>query len=162
MADASIVKHGISEEVNIANVTMCKGRGKSKNVQAAMESRLSRMEEIVAKMVERLEEDVPSNDVIEARKECLMATESFIELQRRESTRTNESRSDFEKGGGENHEGLKRTSSFSSKSDSKKGEKGGWNKNTSKDVAKSKGEITCFLCDGPHFFRECSKKNTFT
>ncbi|KAL9269513.1 KHG/KDPG aldolase-like protein [Drosera capensis] len=69
---------------------------------------------------------------------AIATAESFIEFKRSESSNGEEPRSDFEKDGGESHEGVKPTSSFASKSNSKKGEKGRWKKHISKDAVKSK------------------------
>ncbi|KAL9268429.1 hypothetical protein AKJ16_DCAP23207 [Drosera capensis] len=57
------------DEVNAANVTMCKKRAKAKDVLTFIESRLGRMEEIMKKMVVRLKDDILSNETIDVRED---------------------------------------------------------------------------------------------
>ncbi|KAL9251111.1 RNA-directed DNA polymerase-like protein [Drosera capensis] len=58
------------EEVDMPHVTVRKGREKSKDVLTSLESRLGRVEDIMDRMVVRLEDDVPSNEAIDSREKA--------------------------------------------------------------------------------------------
>ncbi|KAL9259365.1 RNA-directed DNA polymerase-like protein [Drosera capensis] len=87
---------------------------------------------------------------------AIAAAESFVEFKRGDS-KPKESKRHSEKGGGE--KGKAPMANFPSKESSSKGT---WNKGNPKDSGKSKGEVKCYLCDGPHYVRECPKKKALS